>query len=193
LLGFDQAQPDPATVQDAISGYKKTVPQLNDEVTDFHAVPEIAAAVQSFVMSRQAVPGIYVYFDVGGGTIDGVAFDYVNWSGERRINFYSGKVEPLGISAIGAKLSANSAEEIDALKLEALLKKCPVPIHDNFVQRVRQLVGGVIMTAKKKDGRNWQQDAIQNRDYERRFVGRLPPSRMRPLVLFIGGGGSKSN
>jgi hypothetical protein len=39
-----------------------TAVRLGEEVSDFHAVPEIAAAVHSFVISREAVPGICVYF-----------------------------------------------------------------------------------------------------------------------------------
>jgi hypothetical protein len=172
--------------------YRITLERIEGEITDFHAIPEIAAAVQSFVMSREAVPGIYVYFDIGGGTIDGVAFNYLNYGGERRINFYSGKVEPLGVSAIGAAINGNNGEELNAITLETLLNKIPRDIHDHYVYRVRRLVAGVIMTAKKKDGRNWQVDAIQNSDYERKFIGQLSPQRMRPLIVFVGGGGSRS-
>jgi hypothetical protein len=182
----------PVTLFDALQEYHTTLGRLVDEVTDFHAIPEIAAAVQSFVMSREAVPGIYVYFDIGGGTVDGVAFNYLNYGGERRINFYSGRVEPLGVSAIGAAINANNGYELDATILESLLKKCSADIHDDYAYRVRRLVAGVIMTAKKKDGRNWQVDAIQNSDYERKFIGQLSPHRMRPLIVFLGGGGSKS-
>lgn len=48
------------------------------------------------------------------------------------------------------------------------------------------------MTAKLKDPTDWQQDVFQSGDYERKFIGSLSPSRMRPLIVFIGGGGSKS-
>lgn len=182
----------PKTFQQALSSYGVTQPRLMAEVTDFHAVPEIAAAVQSFVMSREAVSGIYVYFDVGGGTVDGVAFNYLNFRGERRINFYSGKVESLGVSAIGSALSKGTSAEIDAVTLEGLLKTCAPSALAEFVQRIRRLVGYVIMTARQKDGRNWQEDAFQSADYERKFIGKLTASRMRPLIVFMGGGGSKS-
>ncbi|MFC4624280.1 hypothetical protein ACFO1V_03410 [Daeguia caeni] len=182
----------PETLQQALSSYGATQQRLVAEVTDFHAVPEIAAAVQSFVMSREAVPGIYVYFDVGGGTVDGVAFNYLNFRGERRINFYSGKIEPLGVSAIGTALSKGVTGEIDAVALEKLLKSCAPSTLTEFVQRIRRLVGYVIMTARQKDGRNWQEDAFQSADYERKFIGKLSSSRMRPLIVFMGGGGSNS-
>jgi hypothetical protein len=182
----------PKTLQQALPSYRLTQPRLAAEVTDFHAVPEIAAAVQSFVMSREAVPGIYVYFDVGGGTVDGVAFNYLNFRGERRINFYSGKVEPLGVSAIGAALAQGTPAEIDAIRLEKLLKACSQSTLAELVLRIHKLVAYVVMTARRKDGRNWQEDAFQSADYERKFIGRLSTSRMRPLIVFMGGGGSKS-
>jgi hypothetical protein len=182
----------PQTLESALHDYSAAVPRLTHEVADFNAIPEIAAAVQSFVMSREAVPGIYIYFDIGGGTVDGVAFDYLNHNGERRINFYSGKVEALGISAIGTALKRNQQGEFDAGLLEALLKNCPRNIRKDYENRVRCLVGNVVMTAKKKDGRDWQVDAIQRYGFERRFIGRLSPDRMKPLIVFLGGGGSIS-
>ena len=182
----------PATFNAALRTYQSCFSRLEREVSDFHAIPEIAAAVQSFVMSREAVPGIYVYFDIGGGTVDGVAFDYLNYTGERQINFYSGKVESLGISAIAAGIKGGNANDIDAIKLETILGECSKATRDDYTLRVQRVVAGVIMTAKKKDARNWQTDAIQSSDYARRFIGRLPPHRMRPLVIFLGGGGSKS-
>lgn len=106
--------------------------------------------------------------------------NYLNYDGERRINFYSGKVEPLGISAIGSALNGDSRSELDANTLEALLEKCAKELRDEYAIRVRRLVGGVVMTAKRKDGRDWQVDAIQNSDYHRKFIGRLPRQFAEP-------------
>ncbi|UNC13975.1 hypothetical protein FE249_06965 [Acidiphilium multivorum] len=182
----------PSTIQDAVSAYPPAAESLGEQITDFHAVPEIAAAVQSFVMSREAVPGLYVYFDVGGGTVDGVVFKYLNNGGERHINFYSGKVAPLGVSAIGASLAGADSAGLDVTKLEALLKGCPKAKKCDLVKELRKLVGKVIIDGKGKDPSSWQQDAVQNADYSRKFVGSLSCSRTRPLIVFIGGGGSKS-
>lgn len=182
----------PASLKDATVRYGLAVNRLNEEVTDFHAVPEIAAAVQSFVMSREALPGIYVYFDIGGGTVDGVAFNYINRDGDRKIHFYSGKVESLGISAIAARIG-EEASVVDVSKLDTSLRNCPQTTQDDLVLKIRRMVGEVVITAKQKDGRNWQDDAIQSSDYQRKFIGQLSTKRMRPLVVFIGGGGSKSN
>jgi hypothetical protein len=172
--------------------YQAALPALEADIADFHAVPEIAAAVQSFVMSREAVPGIYVYFDIGGGTIDGVAFNFLNFSGERRINFYSGKVAPLGMSALANALGDNSGGAIEPALLSKLLANAGLAATAKFSGDVQGLVANVIVTAKRKDGRNWQKDAIQGRSYERKYIGTLDPSRMQPLIVFLGGGGARA-
>ncbi len=184
----------PANITDAVNAYEQCVVRLKQEIVDFHAIPEIAAAVQSFVMSRQAVPGIYVYFDIGGGTVDGVAFKFLNLKGERRVNFYSGKVSPLGISALASTLGSDSTRNIDEKALKRLINNGNVEVLAAFEHRVRQLVGEVVMTAKRKDGRNWQEDAIQAEDTRKtiRHLGGLDRKKMRPLVVFLGGGGAPS-
>ena len=181
----------PETFHEALAGYAAAAGRLDLEASDFHAVPEIAAAVQSFVMSREALEGIYVYFDIGGGTVDGVAFNYLNWKGDRRINFYAGKVAPLGVAAVVSLIGAGQKLS-DPTNFERAMASCDPAQASEIALKLRRLVGEVVMTAKFKDGRDWQVDAIQNTDYQRRFVGKLSPSRMKPLVVFLGGGGSRS-
>jgi hypothetical protein len=182
----------PETVNEAVAAYARSVPALAEQTTDFHVVPEIAAAVHSFVMSRESVPGIYVYFDIGGGTVDGVAFNLVNFFGERRINFYSGKVEPLGISVFASAVGEWPADDGGPDPVQQLVRCASSPSAERFAQSLRELVGYVIITAKRKDGRDWQRDASRGTAFERKFIGPLDPSRMVPLVVFLGGGGSHS-
>jgi hypothetical protein len=163
-----------------------------DDVTDCHAIPEISAAVQSFIISREALPGIYVYFDIGGGTVDGVAFDFINNDGDRRVNFYSGKVSPLGVAALLKMLGSDASSNFDSSALQRLMSARSGELLTNFGLEIQRLVAGVIMEAKRKDARDWQTDAIQSPYFERRRIGTLDPSQMRPLLIFIGGGGSRS-
>lgn len=181
----------PETLQQATGTYDDDAAGLDGEMSDFHAVAEIAAAVQSFVMSREAQEGIYVYFDIGGGTVDGVAFNYLNRQGERRINFYSGKVAPLGLAALAGSVGSDN-ETLDTVRFEGVMADLDAADKQVAILKVRRLVAEVIMTAKRKDGRNWQEDAIHNADYERKFVGHLTQARMKPLIVFLGGGGSRS-
>ena len=165
----------PNQIDTLITHYREALGQSDPEASDCHAVAEIAAAVQSFVTSRQAVPGIYVYFDMGGGTLDGVAFNFINWQGERRINFYSGRVASLGVAAIAGRFGEVQGDGIEAV----LMNSKPTPIQSKLLQPVRKdiqlLVANVVMTAKRKDGRDWQRDAIQNTSRFRRRIGRLDP------------------
>ena len=75
-VGWSWAEADtaPPDFQSARGRYQQDCLKFREGRSDCHALPEIAAAVQSFVMSRDAQPGIYIYFDIGGGTMDGVAF-----------------------------------------------------------------------------------------------------------------------
>ncbi len=154
----------PNQIEQIIKCYEEESATVNSADTDFHAVPEIAAAVQSFVISRSAVPGFYVFFDIGGGTVDGVAFNYRNDNGSRYIDFYSGKVSSIGLEVYQ--------------KRQADLK-----------QQLQELVGYVVFTAKQKDGRNWQQDIVQD-DVFRRRLADIPERNMRPLIVFLGGYGA---
>ena len=182
----------PQTLSEALVAYERSVPVLRDQTIDFHAIPEIAAAVHSFVMSRESVPGIYVYFDIGGGTVDGVAFNLVNMFGERRINFYSGRVAPLGIAALARALGSAAPDDAAPDLVDRVLEGADASSVEDFAQRIRLLVGYVVVTAKKKDNRDWQRDAFQGGAFERKFIGALDPSRMTPLVVFLGGGGAQS-
>lgn len=182
----------PSTVSDLVDLYRATKSRLDDAVSDFHAIPEISAAVQSFIISREAVPGIYVYFDVGGGTVDGVAFRFLNDDGERKIDFYSGKVQRLGISILADHFGANVSGGVTPEMLEAILADANTSMKAEFAQQVRRLVAHVIIRAKDKDNTDWQRPAFQGPEYRKRFYARLDPSQMQPLVVFIGGGGAQS-
>jgi len=182
----------PSNIGELIELYQATEARLDETVSDFHAIPEIAAAVQSFIISREAVPGIYVYFDIGGGTVDGVAFRFLNDDGDRKIDFYSGKVDPIGISVLANNLGAHQSGAIEAEELEEILTSARPATKSEFAQNVRRLVGHVVINAKKKDGTDWQRPAFQGADYKKRYFARIDPSQMQPLVVFVGGGGAPS-
>lgn len=70
------------------------------------AIPEIAAGVYSYTVSRQAEPGLYIFFDIGSGTIEGASFQFWRDSNEMpRVDFYSGEVEPLGVNALAKRVN----------------------------------------------------------------------------------------
>ena len=124
--------------------------------------------------------------------MDGVAFNYLNVGGERKINFFSGKVEALGISAIASRVGEKKTEDVEASL-----------IYNNVAQdlereiglqrrEIQKLVANVIMTAKRKDPRDWQREAFQYTLRSGKSLAKLHPSKMYPLQIFLGGAGAGS-
>jgi hypothetical protein len=178
----------PPDIGSAVARYRETLADALCVPRDCHPVPEIAAAVQSFVSSREAVPDRYIYVDIGGGTVDAVVFKYTNYSGEKRVNFFAGEVQPLGT--------------------EPFLKACGLPLGDEGLSRLTKgipketdssvklklqlenLLGRVLITARSKDGGlPW---AVHSREGTGlNHIGNLQPDQMKPLRILLGGGGAR--
>lgn len=180
----------PVTIDQASSAYERALASPGNGVADFHAVPEIAAAVQSFISSRDARPGVYMYFDIGGGTVDGVGFHFTKRDGEPALNFYSAKVAPLGLVALGHDSQTAESEAGAIATFDREVRRRPK--HNDFAQDLRRLVGHVVMVAKRKDNRDWRRTAIQDEFPDRKFIGDRDPKLLRPLIVFLGGGGATS-
>lgn len=74
------------------------------------ALPELAAAVYSYTFSREAKRGTYVFFDIGGGTMEGAAFRFYKDEGASKIDFLSGLVEPVGVNALAKKVASDKKD-----------------------------------------------------------------------------------
>ncbi len=183
----------PWHLDESISKYKDTARQTQGEIMDCHAIPEIAAAVQSFLISREAQPGVYIYFDIGGGTVDGVSFDYINRQGQRRINFYSGKVDPLGVAVVSNQAAPEDADSFEEALVNGTLNLEGQDKLVEWAKKLQLLVANVIMTAKKKDTTDWQREQFQYSSGLGKRLMALDISQMVPLIVFLGGGGASSN
>ena len=100
-----------------LNRHLQTIRQQDFTNTPCFAIPEIAGAIYSYTSSRQAKTGVYIFFDVGGGTIEGVAFRFNRRNGIAEIDFLAGIVEPVGVNAI-AKWTVH-----DDLDLEGRLER----------------------------------------------------------------------
>lgn len=152
----------PQRLEGLLGHYERTKQSIDGMPTDSHAVPEIAAAAQSYLTSREATPDVYLYFDIGAGTVDGVAFRYAIIDGTRRVNFYSGRVRSLGVATVAQAVGSD----------ERTLARHPLSssLYNRLVsygKQVQKLVGYVVMTAKRKEEPEWQS-----------------------LSIFLGGGGA---
>ena len=130
--------------------------------------------------------------DIGGGTVDGVVFKYVNDKGSRSINFYSAKVEPLGSAVIANENDVDNPEQFEKALLANELNIGVISRVQEPSRKLQRQVAFVIMTAKQKDGRNWQREFFQDRSTRHKTLARLDPSNSMPLIIFVGGGGAGS-
>ena len=189
----------PGDLRSTIERYNADVKATTETPTDCHAWPELAAAVQSFVISREAREGIYLYFDIGGGTVDGVSFNLFAPDGEKSVNFYAGKVESLGISAIAGSFG-DLARQIETLLLNHGTAEANGELSSSepgkqlLAKRneVQQIVGYVVTTAKKNDRRDWEKPESQDFFGSRERLTVRDQSKMVRLPVFVGGGGANS-
>ena len=183
----------PNTLESVTSSYSKVQKQLDEFTSDFHAIPEIQAAVQSFVSSREATPGLYVYFDIGGGTLDGAVFRFHRDGRESPISFYSGKVEQLGVSMLYETVTGESVNSVSASMLEDRLENCESSNLLAFKNNIRLLVGNVIMNAKSKQPSNWIESVRPVLSLARKIHMPVESKDEIALPIFIGGGGANSD
>jgi predicted nucleic acid-binding Zn-ribbon protein len=177
---------EPQTELFTLESLGKYLEQLRSHIDrnpiDCHAIPEISAAVWSFLNSREADEGFYTFFDVGDGTLDGVSFRYWRYDGEPKVDFYSGFVKPLGVSAIVKPL----AQELQKPELEVKRFIFNSPESDvtsvnstKSRKSIQQLVGRVVMEGYQKHGTHrpvFKDIVVQN-----------------GLSIFISGGGGNTH
>ena len=172
----------------------------NPNISHCQTNPEIAAAVLSFAASRSAMPGIYVYFDIGGGTVDGVIFNLLRSAGDVRINFYSGHVEALGVDWIAEdvckRLHAYEDQKNDPKSVKRLLLTEDSEQFDDalgtYAIETSKLVGRVVYEGKQKDRRNWRAEQVQTSAAHRTLRRHWDDENLIPLSVFVGGGGSRA-
>ena len=172
----------PKTIDEAVHHYTEMESKENENPSDAsqpdcHAVPEIVAGITSFITSRDARPGRYAYFDIGGGTVDGVLLGYNRYEGSPRTHCYAAKVESLGVAslayrAFGAK-GHNMEGAIAAPTLRSDVRDRLIP----FRNKVQTLVAQVVV-----DGWNKDPGAL----------GSVGPTGDIELPVFVGGGGAQS-
>ena len=104
----------------------------NDIPIPGFAVPEIKAAIYSYTMSRQAQDGIYIFFDIGSGTTEGVSFRFYREDDTPKIEFYSGEVEAIGINALAKEIKIVNNTDLEESKIVKYLQKKD----DLFVQSI---------------------------------------------------------
>ena len=180
-LMADTGKKLPSEINDILDLYQKYKDEAEKVRNKLYVYPEIIAAVYSFILSREARSGCYTYFDVGGGTLDGILFGYRNLNGSRLVEVFEGRVKPLGVEKISYRLLREANDLSNFRKIRAALYEegkydleVKIPMYNNIIMNdIQTHVAEVIFPMKKKVSPVLIQDS-----------DRLP--------LFIGGGGAAS-
>ncbi|MDP3014695.1 MAG: hypothetical protein Q8M92_10655, partial [Candidatus Subteraquimicrobiales bacterium] len=84
--------------------------------------PEVSANVQGFIRSRVSSPGLYLFSDTGGGTVDQSVFIFMRKDQGEYLTYLTGRVLPLGSSHIERRAAENGGK-MDWLSLETWREK----------------------------------------------------------------------
>lgn len=140
--------------------------------------PEVSANVQGFVRSRVSSPGVYLFSDTGGGTVDQSIFIFMREDQGEHLLYLTGRVLPLGSSHI-ERLAAESCGKMDCQSLEFWRERKERGEADN---ELREAQGWI---AKKLNRGTETTLALAKRKL---FV---PDQLTRIRVIFGGGGHSE--
>jgi hypothetical protein len=128
------------------------------EDLDCFTTPEISAAVWSFLSEPNIPEKFYTVFDFGDGTLDGAAFRFWIEDGETRVDFYSGHVDPLGVTAFSQQAAVEL--EISPSRIKETLHSWQSSLQDNSIQNrmsmsnarknIQKLIGKVVYQGHRK-------------------------------------------
>ena len=172
--------------------YSRDFDNIDPQKIDCFILPEVAAAVQSFISSREAREGTYVYFDIGAGTFDSVAFRFWRQAGEAHLSFYSGEVQQLGVNAVTENIATQTNQPVDEVENLIMAARSPesvlAPLED-YKKLMQTQVVHTLDAIRKHDPRAWEDGYFREDGYWPRYI--LGPAGIEKYV-FIGGGGMKS-
>lgn len=155
--------------------------------TNFEVRAEVAAAVDCFTMRPDASSGVYVFLDVGGGTLDGACFKLDRRSEHKDVFLFASKVERLGVEEARRAACQEWMPQLSNVA-EQLIRTGRGEFKAELGWLKKELyrfIGTLI--AEGKGDENWLQLAFQRPAAWRSFDDQLKDAR--PLPIFLGGGG----
>ena len=180
LLG-NEPQTERMTIENLRDRIKPLRATLEETAIDCHAIPEIAAEAWSLISSLEVDEGFYVLFDVGDGTLDGSSFQYRNEESEKKVDFFFGKVDSLGVTAF-CQQSAKELEILDTDVRDTLRgnsTRYSAQLQSSKTRReIQKLIAKVIL-----------QGCLRYVEHEGTSMRR---GFKKPLNILIGGGGGQT-
>lgn len=195
---------------------------LNTSEMQCFTLPELAAAVYSYTFSRQARRGTYIFFDIGGGTMEGAAFQFHrnNADEQPQIDFVAGLVEPVGVNALAKQVacgSTNLERQVESLIIKkgpTILSKIAL-LSEHYKKYFKRLERGDVIANKHKIPIRLIKASLKPEKPDlyvtqililaqalihrqvatviRMCARKLPKQEMQRIVVFLGGGGMLSS
>ena len=158
--------------------------------------PEVSANVQSYVKSRAGVDGLYLFVDVGAGTVDlSIFIYYTHPSNDRPISYVSAGVIPLGSSQIEIRAARSLADnDLRQVQLQELIRRAKegdridLALH-HAMKTAEESIEIELLDHAARVLQGGRMKLTQDTDGRRRKAG---ADQWKTLNLLLGGGGAKT-
>lgn len=178
--------------------------RLNEDL-GCYIYPEVSANVQSYIKSRAGSDGLYLFADVGAGTVDlSVFIYYTHPTNDRPISYVAAGVIPLGSSQIEIRAACRVAD-----RTLSVLKAAGIPLGSDGLlrtklqeiirlgkegQRIDQVLFQEMQAAQKSiENDLYHREAPIIESARRKFrQGSRTSAQWGTLKLLIGGGGANA-
>lgn len=167
---------------------QQTTKLLQKQGKDFDcfAYSEIGAEVASVVLSRTTEEGLYVFVDIGAGTIDASVFRFWRDGGETKRPPYAAEVFKNGAAQLEIKASQNSPLSFGKLKeIKETFESMPKSEREQYSKEIKSLISA---------SEEIEVETVKMLEKVFKEAYRKEPNinRWQDLKLILGGGGSKS-
>jgi len=170
------SSPDGIDIREIMSLLRAPTPKPElEEFDPCYLYPEVSANVQGYVRSRSSKPGLFLFSDVGAGTVDQSIFFFSRDGGEH-VAYQEAQVLPLGSAEIERR-AALHAEPGNGTDLETLRRRKESGTPCNLVKGAQNDICGAIDQETVK---------ILTRVKTRRLYR---PQQIREIELIFAGGG----
>jgi hypothetical protein len=192
---WSEAQPRAALLVELMADYARTVTSLGPREMPIRVAPELGAALAHFGEHRNTSPGVYGFFDIGGGTLDGTLFRVNRQANGVSFDILSAQVEELGTMAIARRSAAQIFQHMSEFIEKPIIfggrtPTAEVPIPEDIEPSIQAFFSRVIEAARyKMPGQSFatQPDVTKFRRPSLRW-----PSRTPVIPIFVAGGGCQS-
>jgi hypothetical protein len=192
---WSEGKPRAASLGELMADYAHTVTSLGPRELPIRVAPELAAALAHFREHRNTMPGLYGFFDIGGGTLDGTLFRVDRQANGVLFDVLSAQVDELGTMAIARRSAAQIFQDMNEFIEKPIIFGGPtptaeVPIPKDVEPSIQAFFSRVVDAARQKiPGQNF---ATQLDAPKLLRAGRKRSARMPVIPIFVAGGGCQS-